>query len=86
MKSFWAAEKITVRSMDIIYYYFNGLEIKQSRCYYYNYFPGEEKPLHNSWPGQEHPPGGRRICIKVNNQDSHVMDVNTLKLKLKVCT
>ena len=31
-----------------------------------NYFPGEEKPLHNSWPDQEHSPGGRCMCVKVN--------------------
>ena len=29
-----------------------------------NSFPGEEKPLHNSWPDQEHSPGGRCMCIK----------------------
>ena len=34
-----------------------------------NYFPGEEKPLHNSWPDQEHSPGGRCMCVKVNNQE-----------------
>ena len=33
------------------------------------YFPGEEKPLHNSWPDQEHSPGGRCMCVKVNNQE-----------------
>ena len=34
-----------------------------------NYFSGEEKPLHNSWPDQEHSPGGRCMCVKVNNQE-----------------
>ena len=23
----------------------------------------KKKPLHNSWPDQEHSPGGRRICV-----------------------
>ena len=27
-----------------------------------NSFPGEEKPLHNSWPDQEHSPGNRCMC------------------------
>lgn len=35
-----------------------------------NYFPGEERHLHNSRPDQEHPPGGRDICVKVNNQET----------------
>ena len=34
-----------------------------------NYFPGEEKNLYNIWPDQEHSPGGRRICVKVYNQE-----------------
>ncbi len=25
--------------------------------------------LHNSWPDQEHSPGGRCMCVKVNNQE-----------------
>ena len=32
-------------------------------------FPGEEKTLHNSWTDQEHSPGGRHVCVKVNNQE-----------------
>ncbi len=27
------------------------------------------KHLHNSWPDQEHSPGGRCMCVKVNNQE-----------------
>ncbi len=34
-----------------------------------NSFPGEENTLHNSWPDQEHSPGGRCMCVKVNNQE-----------------
>ncbi len=30
---------------------------------------GEENTLHNSWPDQEHSPGGRCMCVKVNNQE-----------------
>ncbi len=30
-----------------------------------NSFPGEENTLHNSWPDQEHSPGGRCMCVKV---------------------
>ncbi len=33
------------------------------------FFPGEENTLHNSWPDQEHSPGGRCMCVKVNNQE-----------------
>ncbi len=29
-----------------------------------NSFPGEENTLHNSWPDQEHSPGGRCMCVK----------------------
>ncbi len=32
-------------------------------------YPGEENTLHNSWPDQEHSPGGRCMCVKVNNQE-----------------
>ncbi len=28
-----------------------------------------KKHLHNSWPDQEHSPGGRCMCVKVNNQE-----------------
>lgn len=41
---------------------------------------GEEKPLQNSWP-DEHPPGSRCTCVKVNNQES-----NKEGLPLGVCT
>ncbi len=34
-----------------------------------NSFPGEENTLHKSWPDQEHSPGGRCMCVKVNNQE-----------------
>ena len=34
-----------------------------------NSFPGEEKPLHNSWLDQKHSPGGRCMCVKVNNKE-----------------
>ncbi len=34
-----------------------------------NSFPGEENTIHNSWPDQEHSPGGRCMCVKVNNQE-----------------
>jgi transposase-like protein len=34
-----------------------------------NSFPGEENTLHNSWPDPEHSPGGRCMCVKVNNQE-----------------
>ncbi len=34
-----------------------------------NSFPGEENTLQNSWPDQEHSPGGRCMCVKVNNQE-----------------
>ena len=29
-----------------------------------NPFLGEENTLHNSWPDQEHSPGGRCMCVK----------------------
>lgn len=32
-------------------------------------FPGEEKVHHSSRPDQEQLPGGRRICVDVNNQE-----------------
>ncbi len=33
------------------------------------FFPWWRKHLHNSWPDQEHSPGGRCMCVKVNNQE-----------------
>ena len=30
---------------------------------------GGKKTLHNSWPDQEHSPGGWHISVKVNNQE-----------------
>ncbi len=29
----------------------------------------KKNTLHNSWPDQEHSPGGRCMCVKVNNQE-----------------
>ena len=34
-----------------------------------NSFPGEEKPLHNSWPDQEHSPGGRCMCVSQQSRE-----------------
>lgn len=34
-----------------------------------NYFPCNEKLLHNSKQDQEHPPGGRNICVKDNSEE-----------------
>ena len=40
-----------------------------------DYFPGEEKPLHNSWPDQEHSPGGRHTVSKSTiNRRVHKID------------
>ena len=39
-----------------------------------NSFPGEEKPLHNSWPDQEHSPGGR--CVSQQSREEFTR-VNT---------
>ena len=33
-----------------------------------NYFPGEEKPLHNSWPDQEHSPGGNHTVSTIKKR------------------
>lgn len=44
-------------------------------------FSGEAKSLHNSWPYQEHPPGGRCICAKVNNQEKASPEVKKKKKK-----
>ncbi len=30
---------------------------------------GKEKPFHNIQPREEHPPGGRRVTVKVYNQE-----------------
>ncbi len=30
---------------------------------------GEEKPFHNIQPREEHSPGGRRVAVKVYNQE-----------------
>ena len=49
-------------------------------------FPGEENPLYNSWPDQEHSPGGERICVKVNNQEKGEYKLHELIKRLKKCS
>ena len=39
----------------------------------------QKKTLHNSWRHQEHSPGGRRICGKVNNQEKTSPELSNTK-------
>ncbi len=42
-----------------------------------NSFPGEENTLHNSWPDQEHSPGGRCMCCQSQQSREDFTRVNT---------
>jgi hypothetical protein len=40
-----------------------------------------KKTLHNSWPDQEHPPAGRHICVRVNNQENTRVNTRSSRCK-----